>query len=219
MFGTPAFRVLAAVALLGCGGVALVGRNTGESVAPSATTVAATKNAPAKSGASASTGGDNPSLVAQILARPVFTPGRRPPEPAARSPVAPIPEPPAQQWEWRLAGIMVSPSKREALFARDDLKVAVSEGEDIDGWTLVAIAADAVQIEGLGVKRTLRPEFDPAAVAAAPAASGKKLALKPPASMPSARQSQVALLAAAKKAMEDEMKRPKRQLRPRGPSP
>jgi hypothetical protein len=163
---------------------------------------------------------DNDAFVAQILGRPLFTPGRRPPAPPA--PPAPAPlvvESPKRSWDWRLAGIMMSPDKREALFVRDDLRLTVEQGEDIDGWTLVAIGPDNVQIEGEGGKKLLRPQADTSADAGATAANKQKLVLKAPTNLPTLRQTRVAFLAAAKKSLEEEKKRGKLVLRPHGPPP
>jgi hypothetical protein len=156
---------------------------------------------------------DNAALIADIVKRPLFTPGRRPPTPPAAPAPALVVEA-KRPWDWRLAGILMSPDRREALFVRDDLRVAVGPGEDIEGWTLVAIGPDAVEIEGEGGKRRLRPQPDPTADAAATSANKQKLAVRPPSNLPTLQQTRVALLAAAKKSLDDEKKRGKLQLHP-----
>ena len=72
-------------------------------------------------------------MVAEILKRPLFTPGRQPPQ--VRIVKA---EPPKLQG--RLAGVVLRPDLREALFTRPGGRpVSVKEGEVIDGWTVAKI--------------------------------------------------------------------------------
>jgi hypothetical protein len=82
-------------------------------------------------------------LTAQILDRPLFTPGRRPPEAVADSEPEEEAKPP--QLQGRLAGVVIHGEDGEALFARQGQKpVTVTEGDEIDGWTVDAIEADRV---------------------------------------------------------------------------
>jgi hypothetical protein len=101
--------------------------------------------------------------VAEILQRPLFTPGRRPPAPPA--PPAPPPivaEAPKPEWgKWRLAGIMSSPGRREALFTQGTDKLAIAEGQQIDGWTVAAIGVDSVTLKSNDVEKRLGPERSP----------------------------------------------------------
>jgi hypothetical protein len=77
-------------------------------------------------------------LVAEILARPLFTQGREPPQVNA-----PKPEPP--RLEARLAGVSLRPNAKEAMFMRPGGKaVSVKEGQVIDGWMVSDIATDRV---------------------------------------------------------------------------
>jgi hypothetical protein len=77
-------------------------------------------------------------MVAEILKRPLFTPGRRAPE--TRIVKA---EPPKLQG--RLAGVVLRPDLREALFTRPGGRpVSIKEGEVIDGWTAAKIEAGQV---------------------------------------------------------------------------
>jgi hypothetical protein len=77
-------------------------------------------------------------LVGEILKRPLFTPGREPPQVHA-----PKPEPP--HLEARLAGVSLRPNAKEAMFMRPGGKaVSVMVGQVIDGWTVSDIATDRV---------------------------------------------------------------------------
>ena len=77
-------------------------------------------------------------MVAEILKRPLFTQGRQPPETKIVKA-----EPPKLQG--RLAGVVLRPDLREALFTRPGGRpVSVKEGEVIDGWTTAKIEAGQV---------------------------------------------------------------------------
>ena len=76
------------------------------------------------------------------LARPLFTPDRRPPGPDA----APVPPP-------------VSREGRRAIFAAGDKPVVVGEGSRIDTWTVQAINAGSVTLAGPDGPRVLRMGF------------------------------------------------------------
>jgi len=86
-----------------------------------------------------------------ILGRPLFTPGRRPPSEAASGPAEP-----------RLAGIVISPGGRKAIFAGDgDARAqVVAPGGNAGVWHIVAIGDGAVQVIGPDGPRTLRPTRD-----------------------------------------------------------
>jgi hypothetical protein len=117
-------------------------------------------------------GVDDAALVAQIAARPLFTPGRRPPQPPPEAPpVIAITKP---EWNWRFAGLMIAPGRREALFLRGGEQRAVAEGEEIDGWTLASVRADGVTLEDSDGSRTLTPEAQPAKVPALRAAAANR---------------------------------------------
>jgi hypothetical protein len=94
--------------------------------------------------------------VATIMARPLFTRDRRPVgehATAAAGGGKPLP---------RLTGIAISPFGRSAIFAPDGGKpLVVSEGDNVDGFTVRAIHPGAVDIEGPGGSRTVAPAFDP----------------------------------------------------------
>src|SRR5262249_53546663 len=87
------------------------------------------------------------SIVAAILDRPLFDPSRRPPVIPAPPEVAEdepeVEQPP--ELEGRLAGVVLRPGVREALFTRaGDVPLAVNEGDEIDGWTVASIQLDHV---------------------------------------------------------------------------
>src|SRR5689334_21978330 len=87
-------------------------------------------------------------MVAEILARPVFTSTRMPAEmPAAAEEELVEPKQPPQL-QARLAGISLGPDAREALFQRDSGEMAetipVKVGGEIDGWKVSAIQLDGV---------------------------------------------------------------------------
>ncbi|MBV9782219.1 MAG: hypothetical protein JO264_00215 [Acidisphaera sp.] len=101
---------------------------------------------------------DAPELVRSLLARPLFSPGRRPPADAVATPKGePLP---------RLTGIVVSPAGRYALFqpgANLRTRVLVA-GEAIGGWTVRDVAADAITLAQGSQSLVLRPAFEAAPV-------------------------------------------------------
>ncbi len=100
-----------------------------------------------------------------ILARPLFTPSRRPPPniTAASRPTA-TPEIP------RLTGVLVSADGKNAIFAAngEDKPVIVSIGGRLGPFVVRAITAGEVTVDGPGGTETLRPVF-----ATRPAASAQ----------------------------------------------
>ena len=102
---------------------------------------------------------DVDALSETITARPLFTPGRRPPQPkqAAQSTVAP-PPPKPPEIRGRLAGVVLGPGEREALFARlGEKPLAISVGGEIDGWTVASIDADQVVLTSAFGQRVMHP--------------------------------------------------------------
>ena len=114
--------------------------------------------------------GPSPDQVARwaatSLARPLFAPGRRPPAQAAAAAKldAPAPDLP------RIAGTMVTPAGRRAIFAaKGDKPLVVGEGAQVGGFTVQSIKAGQVTLLGPAGVRVLSPTFDPdAPVPAAP---------------------------------------------------
>jgi hypothetical protein len=93
--------------------------------------------------------------IATILARPVFSPDRRPPAEIASTPGMRI----ADELP-RLSGVLVGPFGRSAIFAVDGRKpLVVDVGGHIDAWTVRTIDADTVQLSGPRGARTLHPSF------------------------------------------------------------
>ena len=92
---------------------------------------------------------------ATLLARPLFSPERRPPA-AAPAGRAVRGEPP------RLAGIIISPSGRTAIFAPVGARpVAAREGDTVEGsWTVKQIASNKVRLTGPDSERVLTLSFD-----------------------------------------------------------
>jgi hypothetical protein len=94
--------------------------------------------------------------VSSILARPLFSPDRRPSSAAAA--VAGLPGLP------RLSGIMFGPFERSAIFAPDGAKpIVAQEGARIAGYTVKAIEATQVRLIGPSGSTVLYPTFAAAA--------------------------------------------------------
>jgi hypothetical protein len=98
--------------------------------------------------------------LAEILARPLFNPNRRPPE-AARQGEASVGELGGE----RLSGIVVEADRRLAIFAVAGTKPqTLGEGDTVAGWRIENIAPGEVSLSGPGGVQTLRPKSDPNAV-------------------------------------------------------
>lgn len=98
---------------------------------------------------------DADDLTKTILDHPLFTASRMPPAapqmPQAAAKTAP-------QLHARLAGMIVGPDDREALFARDaGPVVAVHEQQEIDGWKVASIDAEKVVLQSDFGERVLHP--------------------------------------------------------------
>jgi hypothetical protein len=112
-------------------------------------------------------------LVATILARPLFSATRRPPESEQGA------QPDTALKDLRLTGIMVMPDQRVAIFAKAGEKpLVLSEGEMIGDWHIDNIAPQSVSLSGPTGTTTLEPLPDPKLVRAQPSAA--KPALMPP---------------------------------------
>jgi general secretion pathway protein N len=101
--------------------------------------------------------------AATSLARPLFSPGRRPPAVEAAAPGAAPPSLP------RVAGVVVTPAGRQAIFAakESDKPLVVGEGGRVGAFTVQSIRAGQVTVRGPGGERVLQPAFDPDAPAPA----------------------------------------------------
>jgi hypothetical protein len=95
-------------------------------------------------------------LTATILARPLFSPTRRPPEaPGTDHSEAPLSD-------MRLTGILITPDQRLAIFAPAGGKSLVrSEGDMISDWRIESIANQSVSLSGPTGATTLEPKGDP----------------------------------------------------------
>jgi hypothetical protein len=94
--------------------------------------------------------------VATIVARPLFSPTRRPRQ-TAKSEGATDPE----LSDVRLTGIVIEPDRRLAIFAVAGAKPrTLSLGEALNGWKLDSISPEEVSLSGPGGTRTLQPKID-----------------------------------------------------------
>ena len=105
------------------------------------------------------------ALVAAILERPLFIPGRHPPQIVSFAPIAETPGEAPPQLRGRLAGVTIRPGVREALFMREGQKsMAVNVGGIIDGWRISAIEPDRVTLSSPFGSQTIKPTNDPRVV-------------------------------------------------------
>lgn len=104
---------------------------------------------------------DGAAFVPIILARPLFALDRRPKAgPAAVGPVSDdMP---------RLAGILIDPTQRRAIFqpSGDGKPLTLVVGDQIAGWQIQQIAADGVTLTGPKGTQTLQPKPDPSLASA-----------------------------------------------------
>lgn len=147
------------VATLGLGGV--VGLELADWAAPplvaappNATTVPRAIAGP-RTAAIAALPGAIRAAQATLLQRPLFSPSRRPPPAAAVAA-------PDRHGPPRLAGVLIAPSGRRAIFAD---RVVVAEGGALGRYTVQAIEAGQVTLLGPDGPQVLRPAF---AVATSP---------------------------------------------------
>jgi hypothetical protein len=93
--------------------------------------------------------------VGPILARPLFSPDRRPAAGMDDAAAAGVPGLP------RLTGILVGPFGRSAIFASNASKpIVLGEGGRIDAYTVQSIDAAEVQLDGPSGVQRLQPAFD-----------------------------------------------------------
>jgi hypothetical protein len=112
------------------------------------------------------------AVVAVILARPLFEPGRRPVT-AATSAGAPAEKLP------RLTGVLVTPSGRRVIFASPvhGKPVIATEGTHIGNFVVQSIASGEVTVLGPDGAHTIRPSYDTSV--ATPALAGSMAPLRP----------------------------------------
>lgn len=114
-------------------------------------------------------------LIAVSLARPLFSPSRRPPE------VTPGVQATSSFSDKRLTGIVIEPDRRLAIFEVAGVKpLTLTEGETVDGWKIEAITPRDVSMIGASGTTTLQPKLDPNH-AASPALARKASTPLPPA--------------------------------------
>ena len=120
--------------------------------------------------------------VATILAQPLFSPTRRPPETVQADGSA---DPTLS--DVRLTGIVIEPDRQLAIFAVKGAKPrTLSVGEALNGWKLDGISAEEVSLSGPGGTTTLQPKIDTTLVRQArlPAAPAQPAAGAPPGAPP-----------------------------------
>jgi hypothetical protein len=120
-------------------------------------------------------------LLATVLARPLFSNTRRPPQAAAGD--AP---PSSDLADVRLTGIVTEPERRVAIFAVNGAKpLRLTEGEAVSGWRIESITPHEVSLSGPGGTKTMEPKLDPTLVQpSAPALPNP--AVRPPGQIPAA---------------------------------
>ncbi|HJU16485.1 MAG TPA: hypothetical protein VJ770_08435 [Stellaceae bacterium] len=105
-------------------------------------------------------------LVVTTLARPLFSPTRRPPQDKDGGPGT------GNIADMRLTGIVTQPGERLAIFAVTGAKaLAVREGEEVSGWRVEDITPGTVLLSGPGGATTLQPKPDTNLVRTVPAAA------------------------------------------------
>ena len=104
--------------------------------------------------------------VKTILARPLFSPSRRPLSVVTSGPAAEI-----VVGLPRLTGILISPAGKRAIFAPGigGKPLIVAEGDSIGKWTVRAIEASAVTLSGPDGARVLHTSFENSTAPAQPA--------------------------------------------------
>jgi hypothetical protein len=114
-------------------------------------------------------------LLAQALARPLFSSTRRPPQAAANDSVVN-----SDLADTRLTGIVTEPGHHVAIFAVNGAKpLRLTEGEAVSGWRIERITPREVSLSGPEGTKTLEPKLDPSLAQPPPGPS--------PAANPSAR--------------------------------
>lgn len=102
-------------------------------------------------------------LVAAILARPLFSPTRRPDATASGNDAGP------DLADARLTGIVTLPPLKMAIFAVKGARpLVLGEGESVSGWRIDRITPEEIALSGPSGTQTLQPKADPALVRAPP---------------------------------------------------
>lgn len=118
----------------------------------SSSAVAPSSRATAADGAASLSPGPVQAWTRSILARPLFSPSRRPPSVTVSGPERP-----------RLAGIVLGPGDRKAIFAGSGTArgVVAAVGQQAGAWRILAIDASGVRVMGPDGVRLLHPSRDP----------------------------------------------------------
>nr|WP_294502387.1 hypothetical protein [uncultured Rhodopila sp.] len=139
----------AALCLCGVIGVELAGGGQSQ---PDIATIRAVPAAPGGDAAAvADPPGQRDGQLAAILARPLFSPDRRPAAGAARS-ISGLP---------RLTGIVVTGSRKLAIFAGPGKPMVAEQGMRLGAYEVTAISDAGVTVAGPEGTSVLRPIFDP----------------------------------------------------------
>jgi hypothetical protein len=148
--------LLPAAGCVFCGAVILVelsGRMTHS--APPAAIPPSVDNSPALSSDVAA---DPHQLTSVILARPLFSPTRQPPQTTGTEVSSNF-----ELGGARLTGIVIAPGERIAIFdIKGSKPMVLNEGETVSGWRVDSIAPSEVSLVGPGGLKTLQPKLDPA---------------------------------------------------------
>jgi hypothetical protein len=117
-------------------------------------------------------------LLEAVLARPLFSSTRRPPQSATDDGAEDT-----DLTDKRLTGIVTVPGRHIAIFAVKDAKpLILAEGETVSGWRIETIGPIEVSLSGPGGNKTLRPLPDPTLAqppGIAPATAGAQPAMSP----------------------------------------
>jgi hypothetical protein len=104
-------------------------------------------------------------LVATTLARPLFSPTRRPPPQEGGGPGAGLAD-------MRLTGIVTEPGERLAIFAVTGAKtLTIREGGEVSGWRIEGITPGTVSLSGPTGTEMLQPKPDASLVRTTAAAA------------------------------------------------
>ena len=117
--------------------------------------------------------------VASILARPLFSPGRRPLAPDVVAEAAP-----AAAVLPRLAGVLVTAAGKSAIFAAEPRATVVQEGGKLGRFTVRSIEPGQVVVAGPDGLRTVQPSFDLSRAARVPPPPQLGLTAPPPGAFP-----------------------------------
>jgi len=114
-------------------------------------------------------------LLAEALARPLFSSTRRPPQAAANDATD------SDLADMRLTGIVTKPEHHLAIFAVNGATkpLRLTEGQALSGWRIESITPHEVSLSGPDGTKTLQPKLDPNLVQKPPP--------QPPAANPAAR--------------------------------